>query len=244
MSWRAVRTRQWTTDFQPMQTAYGQIAKDGLWHNNAGLVQLLGLCPLLAVTTTAVNGLGLGIATLLVITASNLTVSLIRPALRPEIRIPVFVLVIASFVTAVDLAMDAYFHDLHKILGIFIPLIVTNCMIIGRAEAFASKTDPLRALFDGLMIGTGFMLVLVTLGGFRELLGDGTILGQAHLMFGEQARWLTVTLFDDYRGYLLAILPPGAFIGLGLLIAAKNVIDYRMSRRAPARAGAAEPAGA
>lgn len=227
-----------------MVAAYANIAKDGLWQNNVGLVQLLGLCPLLAVTTTTVNGLGLGIATLLVLTASNVTVSLIRPALRQEIRIPVFVLVIASFVTAVDMTMDAYFHDLHKILGIFIPLIVTNCAIIGRAESFASKTDPGRALFDGLMMGTGFLLVLVVLGTLREILGEGTIFGQADLMFGDQAGWLTLTLFDDYAGYLLAVLPPGAFIGLGLLIAAKNAIDEGLARPAPVPGAAAETAGA
>ena len=215
-----------------MASGYGEITKSGLWNNNVAFVQLLGLCPLLAVTGTAINGLGLGMATTLVLVASNVTVSLIRNVVRPEVRIPVFVLVIASFVTAVDLSMSAYFHDLHKILGIFIPLIVTNCAIIGRAEAFASKNNAGHALADGLAMGLGFTLVLVVLGGLRELLGHGTLFAQAQLMFGEAGRWLSTTVFPDYRGFLLAALPPGAFLGLGLLIAGKNLIDARRRRTA------------
>ena len=215
-----------------MKTDYFQIASNGLWKNNPALVQILGLCPLLAVTNTVVNGLGLGIATLLTLVLSNVTVSLIRNIIRPEIRIPVFVLIIASFVTAIELAMNAYFYDLYKILGIFIPLIVTNCAIIARAEAFAAKNPPLPAFFDGLMMGMGFLLVLVALGSMRELLGQGTLLANAHLMFGDIASGLTITVFEDYRGLLLAILPPGAFIGLGLLIALKNVIDQRRVEQA------------
>ncbi|GAB6043302.1 electron transport complex subunit E [Endothiovibrio diazotrophicus] len=214
------------------EVTYGNIAKAGFWKNNVALVQLLGLCPLLAVTGTAINGLGLGIATTLVLVASNATVSAIRNVVRPEIRIPVFVLVIASFVTAVDLAMNAYFHDLHKILGIFIPLIVTNCAIIGRAESFASKQNVPHALADGFTMGLGFTAVLATLGGLRELLGQGTLFAQAHLMFGDFGRALTLTVFEDYRGFLLAILPPGAFLGLGVLIAIKNILDDRAERRA------------
>jgi electron transport complex protein RnfE len=147
------------------------------------------------------------------------------------VRLPVFVLVIASFVTAIELTMDAFFHELHKILGIFIPLIVTNCTIIGRAEAFASKNNLPRALIDGLSIGIGFTLVLITLGALRELIGQGTLFDQAHLMFGEAARGLSIKLADDFQGMLVAILPPGAFIGLGLLIAAKNLIDKRLAQR-------------
>jgi Na+-translocating ferredoxin:NAD+ oxidoreductase subunit E len=207
-----------------------QIVSDGLWRNNAGLVQLLGLCPLLAVTNTAVNGLGLGLATLFVLTLSNLVVSLLRGALRPEIRIPVFVLVIASLVTAVELAMNAWFHGLYRTLGIFIPLIVTNCAIIGRAEAFASRNAPLPSVLDGLSVGAGFAAVLVVLGALRELVGMGTLFAGAELMFGDAARdWLVV--IPDYRGFLLAVLPPGAFIGLGLLIAAKNWIDGWQARK-------------
>jgi electron transport complex protein RnfE len=214
------------------EPTYTHILKEGLWTNNPGLVQLLGLCPLLAVTTNAVNGLGLGLATLLTLVASNVTVSLIRNVVRPEVRIPVFVLVIASIVTVIELAMNAWLHELYLILGIFIPLIVTNCTIIGRAESFASRHSTDRALLDGLAMGAGFTLVLVALGGMRELVGQGTLLSQAHLMFGEYGRGLTVTLVDDYRGFLLAILPPGAFLGLGFLIAGANMINARREKRA------------
>ena len=227
------------------EPTYTHILKEGLWVNNPGLVQLLGLCPLLAVTTNAINGLGLGLATLLTLVASNVTVSLIRNIVRPEVRIPVFVLVIASIVTIIELAMNAWLHDLYLILGIFIPLIVTNCSIIGRAESFASRQPVDRALLDGLAMGIGFTLVLVTLGGLRELIGQGTLLAQAHLMFGELGRHLTVTLIDDYRGFLLAILPPGAFLGLGFLIAGMNIINARRERKAAAvTVPAAQPANA
>ncbi|HSG10797.1 MAG: electron transport complex subunit E [Gammaproteobacteria bacterium] len=208
------------------------IVTDGLWTNNPGIVQLLGLCPLLAVTTNMVNGLGLGLATTLTLLASNATVSLIRRLIRPEVRIPVFVLIIASVVTVIELAMNAWLHDLYKVLGIFIPLIVTNCAIIGRAESFASRNPVDRAIVDALAMGIGFTLVLVVLGGMRELLGQGTLLSQAHMMFGEAGRSLTLTLVDDYRGFLLAILPPGAFIGLGFIIAGVNIINSRRQRQA------------
>jgi electron transport complex protein RnfE len=210
---------------------YRNLIVDGLWHNNQALVALLGLCPLLAVSNTAINGLGLGLATTIVLVASNTTVSLIRNFVRPEVRLPVFVLVIASFVTAIELSMNAYFHELHKILGIFIPLIVTNCIIIGRAEAFASKNNLLHSLVDGISVGVGFTLVLLTLGGMRELVGQGTLFDQAHLMFGEAARGFTIKI-EDFPGMLIAILPPGAFIGLGLLIMLKNLIDQRLAARA------------
>ncbi len=216
----------------------GQIAGDGLWSNNVAFVQILGLCPLLAVTSSVVNGLGLGLATLLTLVLSNVTVSAIRNIIRPDIRIPVFVLLIAAIVTAIELAMNAWFHELHTILGIFIPLIVTNCSILGRAEAFASKNNIGRSFVDGLTMGLGFAAALVLLGAMREVLGSGTLFAQSHLMFGEAARALTVTVFADYKGFLLAILPPGAFIGLGLLIALKNVIDQRRAR-APQPAAAA-----
>jgi len=166
---------------------------------------------------------------------NGLVWTLTRKLIRPEIRIPVFVLLIASVVTVIELGMNAWFHDLYKILGIFIPLIVVNCNIIGRAEAFASKHTVDRALVDGLAIGFGFTLVLVTLGGLRELVGHGTLFAQAQLMFGETGRALSLTLIENYRGFLLAILPPGAFMGLGLMIAAKNVINARREQRALAR---------
>ena len=222
-------------------SSYSDIVRDGLWSNNVGLVQLLGLCPLLAVTGTFINGLGLGLATLLTLVASNVTVSLIRSLVRPEVRIPVFVLVIASIVTIIELSMSAYFHELYKVLGIFIPLIVTNCSIIGRAEAFASKNSVGRALVDGLSMGVGFMLVLVALGSLREIIGQGTLFSQAHMMFGEAARGITIVFVEDYGGFLLAILPPGAFIGLGLLIAMKNIIDKRVQRRHARKLATTEP---
>lgn len=224
---------------------YFDIARDGLWSNNAGLVQLLGLCPLLAVSATVVNALGLGLATLLTLVATNLTVSLIRNWVRPEVRIPVFVLIIASFVTAVELVMNAFFHQLYLILGIFIPLIVTNCAILGRAEAFASRTTPGRAAADGFAMGLGFLGVLLTLGALREVLGQGTLLADAHLMFGDWGQALTLEIIPGYEGFLLAMLPPGAFIGLGLLLALKNVIDRHLDARqripSPAPGRAPEP---
>ncbi len=224
-----------------MDDGYRKIVLDGLWHNNQALVALLGLCPLLAVSNTLINGLGLGLATTLVLALSNVSVSLIRNWVRPEIRLPVFVLIIASFVTAVELVMNAYFYGLYKVLGIFIPLIVTNCAIIGRAEAFASRNPIPRALVDGLAIGIGFTLALVVLGGGRELIGQGTLFDGAQLMFGEGARDWRWTISENYQGLLLAILPPGAFIGLGMMIAVKNIIDRRLSRREKAAAAGIAP---
>lgn len=211
-----------------------KIVKDGLWGNNVALVQLLGLCPLLAVTGTFVNGLGLGLATLLTLVVSNICVSTIRHWIRPEVRIPIFVLIIASIVTTIELAMNAWFHELFLILGIFIPLIVTNCSIIARAEAFASKNTVFDSALDGFMMGMGFLLVLVTLGSLREIVGAGTLFANAHLMFGEGAKTMELTLGADYPGFLLAVLPPGAFIGLGLLIAIKNHIDNKIAASRPA----------
>lgn len=213
--------------------AYKQIIVDGLWKNNPGLVQLLGLCPLLAVTNTVINGLGLGLATILTLVASNGIISMLRNQIPDEARLPVFVMIIASIVTIIELSMNAWFHELYLILGIFIPLIVTNCSIIGRAEAFAARNSVGPALLDGLMMGLGFAAVLILLGAMRELLGQGTLFSQAYLMFGEGARGLTITVIEDYRGFLMALLPPGAFIGLGLIVALKNSIDIRLAKREP-----------
>ena len=201
-----------------------KIIANGLWDNNTALVQLLGLCPLLAVTSTMINGLGLGIATTFVLVGSNLTVSLIRNHIPKEIRIPIFVMLIASFVTNIQLMMNAFTYELYLILGIFIPLIVTNCMIIGRAEAFASKNRVWPSFIDGLAQGIGFTLVLVILGALREFIGQGTLFDGAHLLFGEWARGLTLHFYITEQKFLFALLPPGAFIGLGLLIAMKNKI--------------------
>ena len=211
--------------------SYRYIINQGLWNNNAALVQILGLCPLLAVSNTVINSLGLGLATTLTLVASNATVSIIRRWVRPEIRIPVFVLIIASVVTVIELAMNAWFHELYLILGIFIPLIVTNCTIIARAESFASKNAFIPSVIDGLFMGIGFMAVLVVLGGMRELVGFGTLLSHADLMFGDIGKSMTIQPWEQYTGYLLAILPPGAFLGLGFIIAIKNIIDKRRSRK-------------
>ena len=202
--------------------SHSLIIKNGLWGNNAALVQLLGLCPLLAVTGSLINGLGLGIATTFVLVGSNVTISLVRNHIPKEIRIPIFVMLIASFVSNIQLLMNAYTYDLYLVLGIFIPLIVTNCMIIGRAEAFASRNSPISSLIDGLAQGVGFTLVLVVLGALREMIGQGTIFDGAHLLFGDWAKDLTIVLIDTEQKFLFAVLPPGAFIGLGLLIAFKN----------------------
>jgi electron transport complex protein RnfE len=221
------------------EPTYGSIFASGFWSNNPGLVQLLGLCPLLAVSGTFINGLGMGLATTFVVLSSNLAISLIRKIVRADVRIPVFVLIIASLVTTVELVMNAWFHELYRVLGIFIPLIVTNCMIIGRAEAFASKNSLPRAAADGLAMGFGFTLVLLLLGGLREIIGRGTLLDGAQMMFGPgAATWRIDLLGADYPGFLLAVLPPGAFIGLGLLIALKNDIDRRLRGRFAERAKA------
>lgn len=211
--------------------SFKSLAVEGLWKNNAALVQILGMCPLLAVSTSVTNGIGLGLATTVALTASNAAVASIRRFVRPEIRIPVFVVIIAAVVTVIELAMNAYFHELYLILGIFIPLIVTNCIVIARAEAFAARNPVLASAFDGFVMGLGGALVLIILGGLRELIGHGTLFAGVHLMFGDSARWLTVNFSEHYHGFLLALLPPGAFIGLACLIALKNVIDARLAKR-------------
>ncbi|GAB0152117.1 MULTISPECIES: electron transport complex subunit E [Marinobacterium] len=214
-----------------MSVDYRKITLDGLWTNNPALVQLLGLCPLLAVTASVVNALGLGLASTLVLVSSNLTVSAFRKLVPETVRLPIFVMIIASFVTAIELLMQAFTYELYLILGIFIPLIVTNCAIMGRADAFASKNPVRASVLDGLMMGVGFTAVLVLLGGMRELLGTGALFSDMHLLFGEAARNWKWLMFEDYPGFLFAILPPGAFVGLGLLIALKNIIDARLEER-------------
>ena len=209
---------------------YAQIAGNGLWKNNPALVQLLGLCPLLAVTASVVNALGLAVATLFVLVISNLCVSLIRNVVTDSIRLPAFVLIIAAAVTGTELLMQAYAYELYQILGIFLPLITTNCVILGRADAFAAKNWVLPAVADGVMMGLGFGLVLVVLGAIRELLGTGALFANMDLLLGPAAQSWTLVIAQDYPGLLLAILPPGAFIITGLLIAGKNVIDARVER--------------
>jgi electron transport complex protein RnfE len=198
--------------------------KSGLWRDNPGLVQLLGLCPLLAVTSTFVNGLGLGLATLAVLIASNALVSLTRRWIQPEIRVPIYVLIIASLVTCIELIFKAWFPDLDRALGIFIPLIVTNCAIVARAEVFASRNPVGSSIIDGVVMGSGFALLLVTIGAFRELIGQGSLFSRMDMLFGgEPVRGLVLV----ENGWLLLVLPPGAFFSLALAIAAKNAIDRR-----------------
>lgn len=212
-----------------------EIVQEGLWTNNPALVQVLGLCPLLAVTSTVVNAIGLGIATLLVLMGSNLAVSLIRNFVSDSVRLPAFVMIIASFVTCAELLMQAFTYELYQILGIFIPLIVTNCAILGRADAFASKTSPGPALLDGAMMGLGFLAVLIALGGMRELIGQGTLFVDMHLLLGPMAADWTLKVFRNYPDMLFMVLPPGAFVGLGLLIALKNGIDSKLEQRRKSR---------
>ena len=210
---------------------YGEITRNGLWDNNPALVQLLGLCPLLAVTGSVVNALGLGLATMAVLIGSNITVSLIRNQVSDAIRTPAFVMIIATFTTCTEMLMKAYTFELYQILGIFIPLIVTNCAILGRAEAFASKQPLLPAAFDGLMMGLGFGAVLLVLGAIREIIGSGTLFANMDLLFGSMATNWGLQLFGDNYGFLVMILPPGAFLVTGLLIALKNIIDSRQQAR-------------
>lgn len=206
---------------------YGEIVENGLWKQNPGVVQLLGLCPTLAVTSTAINGLSLGIATALVMALSNASVSPVRKLVPDEIRIPVFILIIAALVTIVDLSMNAYFHPLYNVLGIFIPLIVTNCIVLARVEAFAAKNPVTPSALDGFVMGLGLTLVLTLLGAMREFVGKGTVLSGLDLVFGPEAKAFVFQVLPDYPGFLLAILPPGAFIGLGLLVAGRNWVEQR-----------------
>jgi Na+-translocating ferredoxin:NAD+ oxidoreductase subunit E len=208
---------------------YREIAHNGLWKQNAILAQLLGLCPLLAVSTNLVNAVSLGLATILVMGLSNLAISALRGFIPYEIRIPVFVLIIAALVTVVDLAFNAFLHDLYLVLGIFIPLIVTNCIVLARVEAFAAKNSMPTATFDGIMMGVGFVWVIGLLGAIRELIGQGTLFSGIEMIIPTAAA--IQILPADYPGFLIAILPPGAFFVLGLLIAGRNWLDHRANQR-------------
>lgn len=216
-----------------MSLNYRELTLNGLWKNNPGLVQLLGLCPLMGTSNSTVNALGLGLATLLVLSCSNVAVSLIRSAVTPAVRLPVFVMIIAALTTCIELLMQAYTYQLYMILGVFIPLITTNCIILGRAEAFAAKNGVLASAYDGFIMGAGFALVLLAIGMIRELLGTGMLFANMHLLLGPIATHWTWVVFDNYQGFLLAILPPGAFLVMGLLIALKNHIDALILARKP-----------
>ncbi len=216
--------------------SYKEIIWNGIWKNNAGIVALLGLCPLLAVSSTVVNGISLGLATALVMACSNAAVSVVRNWVPNEIRIPVFILIIAVLVTIIQLVMNAYMQPLYLVLGIFVPLIVVNCNVLGRAEAFASKNPLLPSMVDGFIVGFGLTLTLGVLGAMREVFGKGTLFSGIDLALGESAKQFVITVFPDYQGFLFAILPPGAFLGLGLIIAGKNWIDQRASKKSPQQA--------
>lgn len=205
--------------------------RNGLFKQNTGLVQLLGLCPLLAISSSVINGLSLGLATTLVMAASSGAVSGVRNFVPNEIRIPVFVLIIAALVTVIDLTMNAFVHPLYLVLGIFIPLITTNCIVLARADAFAAKNRPLHSVIDAIAMGLGLTLVLLMLGAIREVAGQGTLLSGIDLVFGAEAKRFVVHVLPNYQGFLLAILPPGAFLALGLLIAANNWNKARAEQR-------------
>lgn len=212
---------------------YRGILRRGVWGENLVFAQMLALCPLLAVTGTATNGLGMGLATTAVLLLANVVVALIRNWVSASVRIPVFVVLIATLVTLVDMGINAWLHELYKVLGLFIALIVCNCGILGRAEAFASKNPVAASAVDGIAIGLGFTLALVVLGAVRELLGSGTVFAGASLLLGDTFRFLEITVIPDYKGFLLMILPPGGFLALGMLMAGKRVWD---GKRAHARA--------
>jgi Na+-translocating ferredoxin:NAD+ oxidoreductase subunit E len=221
---------------------YKEIAYNGLWKQNTGVVQLLGLCPTLAITTSAVNGLSLGLATAVVMACANGAVSPVRKFVPSEIRVPVFILVIAALVTVIDLAIHGFAEPLHKVLGIFIPLIVVNCIVLARVESFAAKNPPATAMWDGFMMGLGLTLVLGILGGMREIIGKGTLFSGLDLAFGASFKPYVLTVIPDYHGFLLAILPPGAFLGLACLIAARNWAEQRKTKPTPQTGGSLKPA--
>jgi len=213
------------------EISYRELSLNGLWKNNPALVQLLGLCPLLAVSGSVVNAIGLGLATTAVLVLSNTSVSLIRNVVSDTVRLPIFVMIIASAVTCIELLMQAFAYEMFLILGIFLPLITTNCAVLGRADGFAARNPLGASMYDGLFMGLGFGCVLVVLGGLRELTGTGALFANMDLLFGPAAANWEIVLFGNYQPFLLAILPPGAFIFTGLLIAVKNLIDDRIKKR-------------
>ena len=213
------------------EVSYKDLSLNGLWKNNPAIVQLLGLCPLLAVTGSVVNALGLGLATTMVLIISNTSVSLIRNLVSDAVRLPTFVMIIAAAVTCIELLMQAFTYELFQILGIFLPLITTNCVILGRADGFAARNSIGPSFYDGLIMGLGFACVLAVLGALRELSGTGALFANMDLLFGPGAANWKIVMYPDYQPFLLAILPPGAFIFTGLIIAVKNLIDDRIKKR-------------
>lgn len=216
---------------KPSGPGWGQLIKDGLWTNNPVLAQMIALCPTLAVTSSATNGLGMGLATTVVLIVSNMLISSIRNLVSPNVRIPVFVVVIATLVSLIDMSMNAWLYELYQVLGLFIALIVVNCAILGRAEAFACKNPITASAIDGLGMGLGFTFTLVVLGGIREILGTGTLFAGASHMFGPAFSVLELTIIADYKGFLMMILPPGAFFVIAFLIAGHRIVEQRAAQR-------------
>jgi len=217
--------------------SYSKIAKGGLWDNNVVFSQLLGMCPTLAVTTSGTNGLGMGLATTAVLAVANMLVSSVRMYVTPQVRIPVYIVLIATLVTVVDLTLNAYLHDLYKVLGMYIALIVANCSVLGRAEAFAAREPVLPSGMDGLFMGLGFTIALTSIGLIREFLGAGTLFSQASLLLGSSFKFLEITAIPNYGGFLMMILPPGGFLVLGCLLAAKRVYQVKTGQEVTESAG-------
>jgi Na+-translocating ferredoxin:NAD+ oxidoreductase subunit E len=209
---------------------YKTIIKDGLWDNNGVFSMLLGMCPAMAMTTSATNGFGMGLATAVVMAASSLLVALFRNRITTEVRIPVYILIVAAMVTVVDLGMNAWMHELYKVLGLFIPLIVSNCLPLARLEAFAAKQPPVAALLDGLFMGLGFTIALTAVGAVREILGSGTLFADASLLLGPTFKVIEMRLLPADMGVLMMILPPGGFIVTGLLVVVKRLLDLRAGK--------------
>jgi electron transport complex protein RnfE len=217
--------------------SYSKIAKDGLWEQNVVFSQLLGMCPTLAVTTSGTNGLGMGLATTAVLAVANMLVSSVRMYVTPQVRIPVYIVLIATLVTVVDLTLNAYLHDLYKVLGMYIALIVANCSVLGRAEAFAAREPVLPSGWDGLFMGLGFTIALTLIGLIREFLGAGTLFSQASLLLGSHFHFMEITAIPNYGGFLMMILPPGGFLVLGCLLAAKRVYQVKTGQQVTESAG-------
>ncbi|MCK0513149.1 electron transport complex subunit E [Aromatoleum buckelii] len=213
-----------------MAHSYRQIARDGLWDNNGVLCMLLGMCPAMAMTTSATNGLGMGLATAAVMAASNLLVALFRERITQEVRIPVYILIVAAMVTIVDLTMNAWLHELYKVLGLFIPLIVSNCLPLARLEAFAAKEPILPSLLDGIFMGLGFTLALTAIGAVREIIGSGTLFADASLLLGPAFHFMELRLLPANTGVLMMILPPGGFLTAGLMVVVKRMLDVRAGK--------------
>lgn len=209
---------------------YKTIVKDGLWDNNGVFSMLLGMCPTMAMTTSATNGFGMGLATAVVMAASSYLVAVFRNRITTEVRIPVYILIVAAMVTVVDLGMNAWMHELYKVLGLFIPLIVSNCLPLARLEAFAAKQTPVPAFLDGLFMGLGFTIALTVIGGVREILGSGTLFADASLLLGPAFKAIEMHVLPSSMNVLMMILPPGGFIVTGLLVVAKRILDVRAGK--------------